>query len=272
MEKMIIRAATEADIPGICHVNRGEEGPWADMESCSSWVRNRIRLGFYVQAAELNGQVIAHGEWSVSDERRWKTFYLGQLQVDPDFQFRGVGRRMLADGINVARAAGCASISLIPEQDTGSPKFYEKCGLVRGRDILRCTLAAESGPVRGMRAAEAPLSIIKRLPFMFGLSQTSAYHMWQVLNRRPEGEGRMVDTLLGDDFCMQIAGSNRERQNAQLLVWAEMERAAEMIRNARAFACELGYPGIDFYFFPEYRALFPAGSTENRDYEMYMRL
>lgn len=272
MENIIIRVATEADIPGICHVNRGEEGPWAEMESCAAWVVNRIRLGFYVQVGELDGRIVAHGEWSLSDERRWKTFYLGQLQVDPDFQFRGVGRKMLLDGIRAARAASCDSISLIPEQDTGSQKFYEKCGLVRGEDILSCPLSAESGPVRGTRASEAPLSVIKRLPFMFGLSQTSAYHMWQVLNRRPEGEGRMVDTLLGDDFCMQLAGFSREKHNAQLLVWAEKDSAAEMIRNARAFARELGYPGIDFFFFPEYRPLFPKELTETWDYEMYMRL
>ena len=271
MEELIIRAATIADIPGICHVNRGEEGPWAEMESCAAWVVNRIRLGFYVQVAELDGRIIAHGEWSLSDERRWKTFYLGQLQVDPDFQFRGAGRRMLADGIRVARAAGCDSISLIPEQDTGSQKFYEKCGLARGNDILRCRLGAEAGPVQGERVSEAPQSVIKRLPFMFGLSQTSAYHMWQVLNRRPEGEGRRVDTLLGDGFCLQIAGFTRSR-SAQLLVWAERDSAAEMIRNARAFAWELGYPGVDFYFFPEYRTLFPAGLTSTWDYEMYMRL
>ena len=240
MESIIIRAATWADIPGICHVNRGEEGPWAELESCAAWVKNRMRLGFYVQVAELDGRVIAHGEWSVSDERRWKTFYLGQLQVDPDYQFRGVGRRMLADGIRAARAAGCDSISLIPEQDTGSQKFYEKCGLARGGDILSCVLSAEAGPVRGTRAAEAPQSVIKRLPFMFGLSQTSAYHMWQVLNRRPGSDARMVDTLLGDNFCLQLSGFSREKQNALLLAWAEKDSAAEIIRNARAFARELG--------------------------------
>lgn len=271
MENIVVRAAKAADIPGICHVNRGEDGPWAEIGSCKSWVANRLKNGFYIQVAELDGRIIAHGEWIVSDERRWKTFYLGQLQVDPDYQFRGAGRRMLADGIARARANGCASISLIPEQDTNSQIFYEKCGLIRGKTLYSCALSAEVGELTGQTAAEAPFSVIRELPFMFGLSQTAAHHMWQVYNLRPSDDDRQVDTLVGDGYCLQLGGFSRER-NALLLAWAREEKAAEAVRQARAFAYEQGYPGVSFRFFPEQLPLFPGACIEEENYEMYMEL
>ena len=272
MDNLRIRAAIEADIPGICHVNRGEEGPWAEPESCAGYVQNRLKNGFYIQVAEWEGRIVGHGEWIVSDERRWKTFYLGQLQVDPEFQRRGVGREMLVDGVAQAKRRGCESISLIPETDTGSQHFYEKCGLKRGKDILRCALPAQNGPFKGEVIAEAPREIVKESPFLFGLTQTAAEHMWQVFNRRPAGEGRRVETLAGDGFILQL-GAFRKSDNALLLAWGEPENAREIVRTARAFAFALDYPGVEFNFFSDHPALpacFAGQDVIPENYEMYL--
>ena len=211
MGNVIIRAATSGDIPGICHVNRGEDGPWAEIDSCAAYVMNRLRCGFYVQVAEYGGRIAAHGEWVVSDEYRGRTFYLGQLQVDPDLQRRGIGHLMIEDGVAHARAAGCGTVTLIPEQDTHSQLFYEKCGFVRGEDLLFSSLPAREGALRGERLSEAPHELVRTMPFVFGLCQTAAQHMWQVFNRRPDGEGRQVDTLMGDGFCIQLGGFDKQK-------------------------------------------------------------
>ena len=271
MENVHVRAATAADIPGICNVNRGEEGPWSDLESCREWILNRMELGFYIQVAEICGRIVAHGEWCLSDEYRWRTLYLGQLQVDPEYQFRGIGRKMADAGIAQARKWGADSISLIPEQDTNSQIFYAKCGFERGKDIYLSTLLAEKGRLVGKIVEEAPREVIREKPFIFGLAQTSAFHMWQVFNRRPRGDKRAVATLVGDEFCIQLSGFDATAP-AMLLAWAKYEDGAQVVKNARAFAYELGYPSVNLWFFPEMRPVLAAESMQTVEYEMYMRL
>lgn len=271
MEDVIIRAAMLSDAAGICRVNRGEDGPWAEYESCLGSVRTRLENGFYIQLAETGGQAVGHGEWIVSDEPRGRTCYLGQLQVDPDVQFRGVGRKMIADGAAYARAQGCASLTLIPNADTHSEIFYGKCGFKRGDDILACTLAARPGDINGTRAESAPHSAVKELPFVFGLMQTASEHMWQVFNRPAPWDTRRKDTLAGDGFVLQLGGFSLER-NAALLAWARPEKAEEAMQTALAFAHETGYPGVNFYFRSEWRHLFAGADISTENYEMYLEL
>lgn len=52
MDTLVIRKAMPSDIPGICLVNRGEPGPWAEPEKCEVHVLTRLKNGFYVQVAE----------------------------------------------------------------------------------------------------------------------------------------------------------------------------------------------------------------------------
>ena len=270
MDRLEIRPAVPEDIPGICRVNRGEPGPWAHIESCTAHVLNRMKNGFYVQIAVLSGQIVGHAEWIVSDTYRGRSFYLGQLQVEPSLQKRGVGRRMIEDGIRRARLEGCGTVTLIPEPETGSEAFYEKCGCTRGREIVCCRLPALPGETDGIRAEEAPHGIVKSLPFVFGLTQTSAEHMWQVYNRESELSGRQVDTLIGGDFCIQIGGFDRKK-DAFVLAWSGGDIPG-LIRTAQAFAHACGYPGAAFHFFSEYDGYFPKELTEPEGFEMYLEL
>jgi len=270
LTEIIVRAAGPGDIPGICRVNRGAEGPWAEYESCLDSVMTRLENGFYIQVAEINGLIVGHGEWVISDEPRRKTCYLGQLQVDPDWQFCGVGRKMISNGVSFARAAGCSTVTLIPEQETHSEIFYEKCGFIRGDNILACSLAARPGTVNGERTNLAPHSVVTELPFMFGLTQTASEHMWQVFNRPASWDTRQKDTLIGEGFCIQLGGWSKD-SNAELLAWALPEKAEEVIAAALAFAHELGYPGLNFHFRPEWKQLFTGADITTDNYEMYLR-
>jgi len=267
MKHIVVRSALPEDIPGICHVNRGEAGPWAEINSCTAYVINRLRCGLYIQVAEYGGRIAAHGEWTVSDEFRGRTFYLGQLQVDPDLQRRGIGRRMIEDGIEHAHAANCKSVTLIPEQETKSQLFYEKCGFTQSKELLVATLPAQAARLYGKRLMKAPQEIVRTMPFVFGLSQTAAQLMWQIYNRRPEGDARQVDTLMGDGYCIQLGGFNKS-PNAMLLAWAEEGKIETTVAQARAFAFALGYQGVHFYFFPENSHCFPQGSIKAYTYEM----
>lgn len=270
MNAITVRRATLGDIPGIYHVNRGEEGPWAEYESCHNSVKTRLENGFYVQVAEIDGKIVGHGEWIISDEPRGKTCYLGQLQVDPDWQFCGIGRKMISNGVSYARAAGCPTVTLIPEQETHSEIFYGKCGFIRGDDIFTCSLASHAGIIRGEHTKFAPHAVVNELPFIFGLTQTASEHMWQVFNRPASWDTRQKDTLIGDGFCIQLGGWSHDK-NALLLAWALTEKTEEVIATALAFAHDLGYPGVNFHFRPEWKRLFPDTDITTDNYEMYLR-
>ena len=270
MNAITVRRATLGDIPGICHVNRSEDGPWAEYESCLDSIKTRLENGFYMQVAEIEGSIVGHGEWIISDEPRGKTCYLGQLQVDTDWQFCGVGRKMISNGVSYARAAGCPMVTLIPEQETHSEIFYGKCGFVRGDDLLTCALESRPGTANGEHTALAPHSVVNELPFIFGLTQTASEHMWQVFNRPASWDTRQKDTLIGEGLCIQLGGWSKEN-NALLLAWALPEKAEEVITTALAFAHELGYPGVNFYFRPEWKNLFTGANINTDNYEMYLR-
>lgn len=270
MSKLTIRRATAADIPGICHVNRGEPGPWAEINSCTRHVLNRMQNGFTIQAAELDGRIVGHGEWIVSDSCRGRTFYLGQLQIDPDYQRRGIGQKMIEDGIRRAKSEHCESITLLPEQETGSQFFYEKCGFARGRELWQCPLPAVSGPLKGKTVKTAPHKVVKALPFLFGLTQTAAEHMWQVYNRPAPGDGRLVFTLLDERCCLQLGGYDKSK-SALLLAWSDLDTPL-VIARAQAFAASCGFPGVDFCFFTEPLLYFPKDRVEPYNFEMFLPL
>lgn len=112
--------------------------------------------------------------------------------------------------------------------------------------------------------------MVNELPFIFGLTQTASEHMWQVFNRPASWDTRQKDTLIGDGFCIQLAGWSHDK-NAQLLAWAQPEKAEEVISTALAFAHDLGYPGVNFHFRPELKPLFTGGVITTDNYEMYLR-
>lgn len=107
------------DIEGICRIHRSCSDPWQDVEEGTSWVTHRLSRGFYIQVALLDGLVVGHGEWIVSDEPAGKYLYLGVLQVDADYQRQVIGRKMIEDGARYAAGQGCSSLVTIPENDPG---------------------------------------------------------------------------------------------------------------------------------------------------------
>lgn len=274
MSAIEVRRATLDDVPAIVRVENGEVGPWGEPDSCRRWTARRLARGFYIRVAFLDGEPAGHAEWIESDEPAGKTFYLGLLQVKKSLQFRGVGRAIIADGEAEARRLHCASLSTMPETDTGSQVFYLKCGFQNARSFAELAADARDmgAPVREIPGI--PESVVCEKRFVAGLLQIASRHMYEVLFHRPEGSEREVR-------CAEAAGGYVALERVpgdalwQAVVWGDFS-APDALRAALTFAARIGVPGIGFVFDAAekkaVRALGIGALTDCASYEMVRRL
>ena len=228
---------SEADLHGIANIHRTCEDPWREIEECTAWITKRIERGFYIQAAEFDGKIVGHGEWIVSDEVDVIFLYLGMLQIDADYQKRGIGRAMIADGIKYAKKNGCATVVTSPDLDEGAEIFYRKCGFVDGRKQGSLKLATKDYKFEGTDIEKIPFSVVKEKKFIFGKGQYCARHMWEVYNEKPSTDDRLSPAiLLPDGTYIQIDCTH----GGYLMIWSNSANYTEIIKSALAFGYSLG--------------------------------
>jgi GNAT superfamily N-acetyltransferase len=74
--------------------------------------------------------------------RHWRTVY--RVQVDPEWQGGGLGRRLMSEAALVARdKLGLEALTLMTRGGTGAERFYERCGY---REVGRIPGAIRVGP------------------------------------------------------------------------------------------------------------------------------
>ena len=268
MQKLLIRAATINDCEGIRLVHMGTPGPWANAEECTPWVSKRIERGYYVQVAELNGQIVGHAEWVENHDINGKFFYLCVMQIKDDYQGHGIGRKMVSDGILVAKAQGCEKVVTIPEEETGSEKFYAKCGFTKGRQIKSVSIQTSAyGCSQNYKEVDiAPFEVIREYQFIFGLSQASARHMWEVNNKKPIGDDRVTTTFISDagDY-IQICSLYTNPHKAWVLCWSNSPNPM-FIKDILTLGESKGFQEISFDFFAEYESYFSEFANEIKPY------
>ena len=258
MQELTIRAATIQDCEGIQYVHMGTPGPWANIGECIPWISKRLERGYYVQVAELNGQVAGHAEWIETHDHSGKYLYLCVMQIKTEYQGRGIGRKMVEDGINKARALGCTKVVTIPDEDTGSGIFYAKCGFTKGRQIMSISIPTHDyGYSQAYTTIDrVPFEVIRERRFIFGLSQVSARHMWEVNNEMPAGDNRVTANLVSDtgDY-IQICGLYYNPKKAWVLCWSNAPRPV-LVRDALNLGKSQGYEELLFDFFAEHESFF----------------
>ena len=249
--KIRLATATEADFNGIVSIYKpDDEGPWKEYEGCKAWITKRLERGFYIQVAEIDGKIIAHGEWIISDEPNRKYVYLGMLEVNEDYRGKGVGRLMIADGIEYAKKNNCPQAVTSPDMDNRADIFYRKCGFIDGRKLFSLKMLTE--PYKDYQFEKTnldkvPFTAIKEKKYIFGKGQFCSRHMWEVYNERPSNDtDRLSPAILLPDGTYIQLGYWAGGDGGYLLIWSNSENYGDMIKSALSFGYSLGLHHLDF--------------------------
>lgn len=271
MHSITIREGKKSDSSSICHIHRNCDDPWNNEKECNAWVSNRIDRGFYIQLGIYQEKIVAHGEWVISDQPDSKILYLGLLQVDSDYQGKGIGRAMVEDGALYAKKVGCQHIATIPDTETGSQNFYEKCGFRRSKEIICCTIETEGhhDNIERYRIHEVPYSVVREKSFLFGLCQASSRHMWEVTNKKPiTDEDRNAPAICLDDRSIIQVSYFEPKHKGLALCWSNSKDYIKLICTALSFGNSLGLKKVDFVFYEELTPFFLKWQPEAYLFEM----
>lgn len=90
----------------------------------------------FILTATLDGKVIGYTISKlkiVKDHailRDRKVYYIDDFCVDPEIHRMGVGRKLMSECINDAKAKGCSAVELnVWEMNSEAKAFYEACGM-----------------------------------------------------------------------------------------------------------------------------------------------
>jgi GNAT superfamily N-acetyltransferase len=180
-----VRSARITDAPGISAIYTGRDLPFADPSECAIRTNHRMLAGFLDDVALLDGRVVGHAEWIVSDEPAppGRHLYLGMIEVHPEARRNGAGRALLEAGARNARARSYPKLRTMP--DEGALDFYRSCGFAHIGDIFGgAAVVRSAGLPRGWkRARSVPRRVVRDLPFRVGWHQACSAHMWSLANR-----------------------------------------------------------------------------------------
>jgi len=273
MDNVKIRDITmaERDINGMLRIHRNCQDPWNEIEECKSWISKRIERGFYLRLAEVDGIIVGHAEWIISDEPDRKFLYLGMLQIDDDYQKRGIGRAMINDGIKYAKENDCETVVTIPDMEENADIFYRKCGFkdMRKKHCLKIkTEKYKDFEFERINIVQVPFSVIKEKRYIFGKGQISARHMWEVYNEKPSVDDRLSPAVLLSDGTYIQLGYWEGGDGGYLMIWSNSGDYDKIIKSALAFGYSLGLEHLSFDYLEDEEGFFEGFEGEVYDKEL----
>lgn len=140
---MIIRDATEADLPALLEIHndaiRNQAGIWLDdeesLEQRRDWFEARQRANFPVIVAEgESGQVIGYASYGTYRGRGgYRLTVEHSVYLLADARGKGTGKALMERLIEVARERGMhAMVAVIDAENTLSIRMHEKFGFQAG--------------------------------------------------------------------------------------------------------------------------------------------
>jgi GNAT superfamily N-acetyltransferase len=258
------------EIQGIREAH-GEDDHWGSNEACFNSQKTRLENGFFIQVAVCGDKVVGHAEWVISREPKHCFLYLGMLQINAEYQKKGIGTEFIESGAEYAKKNGCTFLRTMPDDDTGSSIFYQKNGFIKTNDS-NSTLKLETKSIpaeTAVRIDKVPFDITKTLPFMVGLYQHSSGHMWNVYNARSENDDRVVSSYKIGDAYINI-GAFEPTDRASVVCWSEKITPA-LITEILAVGNSLGYKYLSFCILTENMTCFDSFVYElSEEHDIFM--
>ncbi len=136
---MIIRDATEADLPALLDIHnqaiRTLAGIWIDDEESldqrAAWMEDKLAHNFPVIVAEdETGKVVGYGAYGTYRGRGgYRLTVEHSVYLLPDAQGRGAGKALMQRLIEIAKQRGMhAMVAVIDAENTLSIRLHEKFG------------------------------------------------------------------------------------------------------------------------------------------------
>lgn len=274
MGNVKIRYATtsESDLNDIVkYIYQTEEFPGGNLKECASWTKKRIENGFYIQIAEIDGKIIGHAVWNISDEPDRKFLYLSMLQIDENYQRKGIGRIMIANGMEYAKKTNCTEAVTSPDLETGADIFYRKVGFKDGRKQYLVNI--ETSKYKDYKFEKivldkVPFSAIKERKFIFGkCGEFSSRFIWGKYNEAPSKPSDDIDRisaiLLSDGTYVQIIHWD-EDDTGVLIIWANSANYNDIIKSALSFGYSIGLRQFEVNYLEDEEKLFDSFDIYNK--------
>ncbi|MCL2406523.1 MAG: GNAT family N-acetyltransferase [Defluviitaleaceae bacterium] len=270
MDVTIREVDVNVDIQGIRETH-GSDDHWGSNEACLASTVTSLYNGFFIQVAELDGKIVGHTEWVITDDTAQRFLYLGMMQVHEDYQKMGIGRKLVDAGIAYAKDNNCAFIRTMPNLESGSIDFYRKNGFIQTKDS-NSTLKIATTVISNNNVCidKVPSSVVKNLPLVSGLWQHSSAHMWKVFNARHEFDGRTVASYKIGNAYVNI-GAYMPAEAASVACWGELTQG--LISEILAVGDNLGYKYLNFCVLNENVPCFAGFKYEMLDeHDVFMEL
>lgn len=121
------RPVAEADLPDILSLNARVFGPGRFTRTAYRIREGTPEVSPFCRVALLDTRIIASNRMTdILIGGRGGALLLGPLAVDPEFENRGYGRRLIAESIEAGRAAGREIVLLV-----GDMPYYGRFGFVQ---------------------------------------------------------------------------------------------------------------------------------------------
>lgn len=131
------RRMSEDDVPAVAETERsGYAYPWSEgiFNDC-------LRAGYVCRVAEVDGIFVGYGILSVGAGEA----HILNLCIRPEYRCRGMGGKMLAHLIELARSGGAADLFLeVRPSNVGAVRLYQSAGFQQV-GIRRGYYQAENG-------------------------------------------------------------------------------------------------------------------------------
>jgi len=257
--------ASESDLNGVVGIYKADHwAPWSRLDECTAWIAKRLERGFYLQVAEVDGKIVGHSEWVVTDEPDKKFIYLSTIEINENYQRKGIGRLMIADAVEYAKKNDCASLVTCPDTSGSAAVFYRKCGFIDGRKQYELKILTEKYKdykFEKTEIAKVPFFVIKEKKLVFGKygeeCSFSSRQMWEDMNESPclDNNRRNPAIFLADGTYIQI-NIYDEADGGGVYIWTNSANYADILKSALSFGYSLGLHHLDFGYFQEEERIF----------------